>query len=99
MILLSAHQDKVLDTLDLSFDKGIMTGLLDNLVGILVLNLALFSDTNLLTLEKLGKIKIWYNNSHEWGSINGLPEVSKDDIIVVIDVDSKEQYKGLDFLL
>ena len=44
MILLSAHQDKVLDTLDLSFDKGIMTGLLDNLVGILVLNLALFSE-------------------------------------------------------
>ena len=100
MIWLSSHQDKVMNNIDLSFDRGIMTGLLDNWAGMLVTYLALFDDPNMLILEKEGKLKIWHSMDEEWGNPRGLPEADKEnDIIIVVDVASGPQYEGLDFSL
>ena len=51
-VLISAHQDKVKNHLDLSFRDGKHTGLLDNWLGILVTYMAFYDDPTFSILER-----------------------------------------------
>lgn len=98
-VLISAHQDKVKNHLDLSFRDGKHTGLLDNWLGILVTYLAFYDDPTFSILEREDKIRIFHSTSEEFGSIGGLPKIKKNDIALVVDVASGKQYEGIDFAL
>lgn len=99
MILLSAHKDTIMNNYLLEYKKGKFIGLLDNAMGMLVCNSLLLEEPNLCILEKMGKLGLFFGESEEWGTITPLPKLKKEDIIVVVDVASGAQYKGLDFSL
>lgn len=81
------------------YKKGSFVGLLDNAIGMLVCNSLVLEEPNLCVLEKIGKVGFFFGDSEEWGSITSLPKLKKEDIVVVVDVASGPQYKGMDFTL
>lgn len=99
MILLSAHKDVVFHPYKLSLNKGIFKGLLDNWVGVFVTTNIFFDEPNLQVLEKKGYLKVHYGDSEEFGTITSMPTLSKDDIVLVVDVCSGSQYKNVDISL
>lgn len=99
MILISAHQDKVRDDIDLSYINGKMTGLLDNFLGMFVVLDTVLRDKNISYLEQDKKIRLFFNDSEEWGTLTELYPLTKKDIALVVDVASSKEYEGLDFSL
>lgn len=99
MILLSAHKDTVMHTYRLSYSKGVYRGLLDNWIGRLVCDSLLLEEPNLALLERKGHLALFYGDSEEWGTITDLPKIAKNDIVIVVDVASGDQYKNIDFSL
>lgn len=99
MILLSAHKDTVMNNYRFEYKNGQFVGLLDNAIGVLVCNSLLLEEANLCVLEKMKKIGFFFGDSEEWGTITDLPKLKKEDIVIVVDVASGPQYKGLDFSL
>ena len=99
MILLSAHKDTVFYPYKLSYNKGIFKGLLDNTIGVLVVNSLLMEEPNLAFLEKKGELGLFFGDSEEWGTITEMPKLEKNDIVIVVDVASGSQYKGVDISL
>lgn len=99
MILISAHKDTVMNHYRFSYEKGVYTGLLDNSIGVLVSNLLLYDDPNISLLEMKGDVKFYFGSSEEWGTITDTPKLSKDDIALVVDVASGNQYKNVDVSL
>jgi hypothetical protein len=94
MILLSAHLDRVVQDYDLSFNAGKFKGLLDNVIGIITVYLSMFDDVNLLKFEQEGKIRLFHSKYEEWGRKDGFPKLSKDDIVISVDVDSDSKEFG-----
>lgn len=95
MILLCAHSDQIKNGLTLSYKNGKLKGLLDNFAGILVLYSAIFDDPSLIELEKKGQIGIFHNTGEEFGLLNNPPKVSRNDIVICVDVwcmDKKYDY-------
>src|SRR6202521_1397534 len=99
MILISAHKDTVMNHYPIGYDKGVYTGLLDNWIGVLVANLLLFDDPNISVLEKTGKLKFYFGDSEEWGTITTMPKLGKQDIALVVDVAIGNQYRNIDISL
>jgi hypothetical protein len=99
VILISSHIDRTIQDYKLSYSKGVHTGLLDNFIGVLVSYLALYDDKCLARMEKEGKIQFFHSDCEEWGRTDNFPVLTKSDKIVVVDVASGEQFKGLDFSL
>ena len=98
-ILLSAHKDVVFHPYKFSYNKGVFTGLLDNAIGVLVVNSLFIEDPNLALLEKEGELEVFFGDSEEWGTITEMPKLEKNDIAIVVDVASGSQYKGVDISL
>lgn len=101
MILLSAHLDRVRSDFDLRYDKRQLTGLLDNILGVMTIYHILLADRNIEWLEKKGKLKIWHNFSEEWGGLDDtMPKLDKKkDVVIVVDVCGGKRYKDLDFTI
>jgi hypothetical protein len=99
MILLSAHKDTVRNNFKLCYQGGKYVGLLDNFIGVMIVNSLLIEDPNIVRLEKQGKIGVFFGDSEEWGTITDMPKLRKEDIALVVDVAIGDQYKGLDISL
>ncbi len=99
MILISAHQDRVKNDIDLSYINGKMTGLLDNFLGVFVSLTAITQDPNLSYLEMDKKIRLFFSKSEEWGTPYDLYPLTQKDIALVVDVASGKQYDSLDFTI
>ena len=99
MILLSAHKDTVLQEAELSYEKGVYKGLLDNIMGVLLTHLVLFDDQNLIDASKRGGIQIFHGQGEEWGILKNPPKLTKKDLVIVVDVAAGAQYKNKDFSL
>lgn len=97
MILLSAHRDTIKNNYRLRYEKGEFIGLLDNWIGVFIVNLLLFDDPNIARLEKDGDLKIFMGDSEEWGTITPLPHLDDKDIVLVIDVETGKKYDKYDF--
>lgn len=99
MILLSAHLDRVRSNFELSYKKGRLTGLLDNILGVATIYHNLLDDPNIARLEAEGNLMVWHNRSEEWGVLDDTcPVLEKDhDVVIVVDVCSHKDYKDLDF--
>jgi len=102
MILLSAHLDRVHSSFDLSYENGKVKGLLDNMLGVMLVYSALLEEPHLVRLEQEGKLKVWHNTSEEWGELDStLPKLDpKHDMAIVVDVcaDAK-RYADIDFAI
>jgi hypothetical protein len=99
MILISAHKDLVRHIYRFDYSNGKITGLLDNAIGVLVVNSLMISEPNLVILEKRKEIQLFFGDSEEWGTITEMPKLGKNDIALVVDVASGPQYKGVDISL
>lgn len=99
MILLSAHKDIVMHNYRFDFDKGKYIGLLDNAVGMMVVNGLFMSESNICLLESQGQLKVFFGDSEEWGTITGMPVLKKEDIALVVDVCGGGEYKNVDIAL
>lgn len=99
MILLSAHKDVVFYPYIFSYNEGIYRGLLDNTIGMLVINSLLIEEPNLSLLEKENKLGLFFGDSEEWGTITEMPKLEKNDIVIVVDVAIGSPYKGVDISL
>jgi hypothetical protein len=97
MLLISPHIDRVIQEFRLSYNKGIHTGLLDNILGILLTYITLYDNQNLIDLEKESKIKIWHNTGEEWGRLVNPPELTQEDIAMIVDVADQKEYDRYDF--
>jgi len=86
MIIISAHADKVRNESDLSFVKGVHSGLLDNFIGVLVTYLALYDTSSLRRLCSDGKIQVFHSLGEEFGVEDDFPKVTKEDTVVVVDL-------------
>lgn len=98
-IILSAHKDVVFHPYKLSYDKGVFKGLLDNYIGMLVINSLLIEEPNLSLLEKENKLGLFFGDSEEWGTITEMPKLEKNDIVIVVDVAINKQYNNFDVSL
>lgn len=99
MILLSAHRDTVRNNFRLDYQGGKYIGLLDNFIGVMIVNGLLIEDPNIARLEKQGKIGVFFGDSEEWGTITDMPKLNKNDIALVVDVAIGDQYKDVDISL
>lgn len=99
MILLSAHKDVVFHPYKFEYSNGVFKGLLDNAIGVIMVNSIVSEDQNILNLEKAGKLKLFFGEGEEWGISDDFPALIKKDLVIVVDVCSGSQYKGLDFSL
>ena len=101
MILLSAHLDRVHQSFKLSYDNGKLIGLLDNILGVMVVHHALMDEPNIARLEREGELKIWHNQQEEWGGLDETcPKLTQKDFVIVVDVCAGgEKYAGLDFTI
>lgn len=99
MVLLSAHKDVVMNNYRFEYKNGIYTGLLDNTIGVLVCNSLMLEEPNIVKLEKQKKVGLFFGSGEEWALHDDFPKLTKKDIVIVIDVASGSQYKGLDFSL
>jgi len=99
MILISAHLDRVRNGFKLTYRHGHLTGLLDNILGVATVYYTLLDDPNIARLEVEDKIRIWHNQSEEWGELDETcPKLDpKKDMVIVVDVCSSKEYKNLDF--
>ena len=98
MIVISSHIDRVTQEYNLTLDRGVHGGLLDNQIGVLLSYLAIYDDSNLLRLEQAGKIKVWHSRGEEWGMLYDPPkQIGKEDLVIVVDVSSGKRYNGYDF--
>lgn len=95
MIIISAHRDTVIPNYELGYKNGQFKGLLDNFIGRLVSYLIL-SDPSIIELEKQGKITFYENLGEEFGILTNPPNVTKDDIIIVVDICAGNQYTKFD---
>ena len=99
MILLSAHRDTVIPEYPLQRKNGLYVGLLDNMIGRLVLDLALFHPT-VQAFEGIGLIQTYWNTYEEFGEFDEyLPKLTKKDILVAVDICSDKKYDGKDFAI
>lgn len=96
MVLLSAHKDTVINNFPLSYSGGKFKGLLDNWIGVQAITSLLLTEPAFEKLSRLGKLKFYYGSMEEWGSIEKLPKVNKNDIVIVVDVCAGSQYKNVD---
>lgn len=100
MILISSHLDRVKPDFKLRFIRGQHVGLLDNFVGVLLTYLVLYNDQNIQKLEQEEKVKVWHNQSEEWGKLDTtLPSLTKKDFALVVDVASSKAYNAFDVIL
>jgi hypothetical protein len=99
MILLSAHKDKVMNPYRLEYSSGYFVGLLDNYIGMLVVNTLMIEEPIIQLLEKKGELGIHFGDSEEWGTVTKMPKLDKDDIALCVDVASGPQYKNVDISL
>lgn len=99
MILLSAHRDTIRSHYRLDYENGKYIGLLDNAIGVLVVNGLFISEPVLCGLERAGRIKVCFGDSEEWGTITEMPKLKKDDIVLVVDVCCGKQYDNIDISL
>ena len=99
MIILSAHQDKVISDYKVSFLGGIHQGLLDNSIGILLTYLLYYEDAMIRRFEREGKIKIYHSQGEEWSILTDPPKVTKKDLVICIDVAAGAYYDRADFTL
>lgn len=98
-ILLSAHKDKVYSSSRLEFSKGVHTGLLDNQIGMLATYLAVYTNASLFELSKQGEIGIFHSEHEEFALDIDFPKLSKETIVLVVDLASGKQYAGKHFSL
>jgi len=96
-ILLSAHKDVVMHPYRLEYENGKFYGLLDNYIGVLVCNSLMLEEPGIAELEKKGIVKVFYGGMEEWALSEDFPQISKDRMVIVVDVACGEQYKGFDF--
>lgn len=99
MILLSAHIDVVMHPYRFEYSRGHYVGLLDNTIGVMVVNSLILEDPIIQKLEKRGEISVHFGDSEEWGTITGMPKLSKKDIALCVDVAIEDRYKGFDVSL
>ena len=99
MILLSAHRDTVRNDFLFEYKDGSYHGLLDNLLGVLIVNSLFIENRVLCTLEKQKKIGVYFGDSEEWGTVTNMPVLKKDDIALVIDVAINEKYNPYDIAI
>jgi hypothetical protein len=99
MILLSAHKDLVMNNYRFEYKDGEYIGLLDNTIGVLVCNSLMLEEPNIVKLEKQKKVSLFFGSGEEWGLHDDFPKLTKKDIVIVVDVCSGNEYKGLDFSL
>lgn len=97
MILLSAHRDTIRPDYKLEYSNGSYVGLLDNFIGRLLVDTLITTDKNISWLEKSGTIKVFYGEGEEWGLTYDFPKISKEDIVICVDVASGNRYKEYDF--
>ena len=98
-VLLSAHKDLVMNNYRFNYNNGVYTGLLDNTIGVLACNSLMLEEPNLIKLEKIGDIGLFFGSGEEWALHDDFPKVNKDTLIIVVDVASGNQYKNIDFSL
>lgn len=98
-ILLSAHKDKVMNHYRFGYKGGKFEGLLDNAIGMLVCNSLLLDEPNIATLEKKGEVEFFFGSMEEWAMCEDFPKISKEHLVIVVDVACGDQYKGIDFSL
>lgn len=97
MILLSAHKDVVFHPYNLKYENGKFIGLLDNYIGQLIVNGLFLEEPNLIKFERDGSLKVFFGGGEEWGRQDDFPKITKKDLVIVVDVCSGSQYKGIDF--
>ncbi len=100
MILISAHLDRVRGNFKLTYKNGRLTGLLDNILGVATVYHTLLDDPNIARLEAEEKLSVWHNQSEEWGELDETcPTLTKNDLVIVVDVCANKNYKNLDFAI
>lgn len=99
MILLSAHKDTIINNYRFEYRDGKYVGLLDNIIGVLVCNSLMLEEPNIVKLEKQKKVSLFFGSGEEWGLHDDFPKLTKNDIVIVVDIASGSQYKGIDFSL
>lgn len=98
-ILLSPHMDTVRYPFKLGLSQGVHTGLLDNMVGVLATYAAIYGNQSVLELVKNGKIDVFHNWHEEFSLQAEFPEMSTQDLVIVIDVCSGASYSAYDFVI
>jgi hypothetical protein len=96
-LLLSAHRDTVMNNYNFGYKDGKFFGLLDNAIGVLACNSLISEEPNIVRLERRNQIEFFFGSMEEWALSEDFPEISKEHIVICVDVACGKQYKGLDF--
>jgi len=97
VILISAHRDTIKNSYRYAYKAGEFKGLLDNAIGVLVCQSLLLEEKNIVSLEKKEQISYFFGTGEEWALSEDFPELSKEHIVIVVDVASGDDYEGIDF--